>query len=78
MKRSDIIQNPEILSINCQEDYFRYTDHAADIHRRLRSVSKNALVALVGNDGVGKTFLVPDDGVNQYTKQPCRHPLALL
>ena len=58
MKRSDIIQNPEILSINCQEDYFRYTDHAADIHQRLRSVSKNALIALVGNDGVGKTFLV--------------------
>ena len=56
--RDNFIKNPEILSNTCQEDCFDYANHAAEMYQKFKSMPKNSLMALVGNDGVGKTFLV--------------------
>ena len=53
-----LIQAPEILSNDCREDCFNYASHASEMYQRFKLMPSNSLIALVGNIGVGKTFLV--------------------
>ena len=54
----DFIRDSKILSNACKEDCFDYASHAAEMHQRFKLMPNNSLIALVGNIGVGKTFLV--------------------
>ena len=52
------ILDSKILSNDCREDCFNYASHAGKIYQRLKSMPGNSIAVLVGDRGIGKTFLM--------------------